>query len=155
MTEVVIGSLFGLLTAIVAVLLPLAIRGRRAARVKDRLIADVVLGDEDRGMPSLVERDKALRDLIADRTAQIQPDTNHGKSLADLHRKIDAKFDRLNETVETHLGESIATWQQIRDRLAELERDRAAAHIEAIEMWQAIGKVADSPPPKHKGGMTT
>ena len=145
------GGLLGLFTAIVAVLLPLAIKGRRVARAEHRLMTDVVLGDEDRGMPSLLERDQALRELIAQRTAPIQPGANHGESLADLHRKIDEKFDRLNETVETHLGESLTTWQQIRDRLAELERDRAAAHVEAIEMWQAIGKVADAPPPDKRG----
>ncbi len=144
-------GLFGLFGVLVSVLLPLAIKGFRANRSKDRLIADVVLGDQDRGMPSLVERDKALRDLIAERTQPIQPGANHGESLTDLHRKIDEKFDRLNETVETHLGESLHTWEQIRDRLAELERDRAAAHIEAIEMWQAIGKVAEAPPPDKRG----
>jgi hypothetical protein len=88
--------LVGAVSAILAAIMPFAIIGFTRSMRKNKLIADLVLGDEARGI-------LPMRKLIERRTEQIQPDTNGGKSLTDLHVKVDRFADRLAQ-VEHAVG---------------------------------------------------
>jgi hypothetical protein len=126
--EVFVNALVVVAAAVIAALVPMAIKGIRASRAKDqadrakdKLIEDLVLGDPSRGV-------KPMRDLIEARTTQIQPDANGGTSLPDLHAKLAVLTGTVTDLRETTERTEAGTYSNSRD--IALLREDFDKHVE-------------------------
>lgn len=89
-------GLLGIVAVVIGVALTLWIPAVRRRAKRDRLIELVVLGDPEAGV-------LPIRDLITERTKQIQPNQNGGKSLADVHKRLDTVVEDIT-ALKTQFG---------------------------------------------------